>query len=61
MTLRLNGADTSLTCTILANESTGSTTGASVAFSAGDTIDVSVPIVTSINATVHSAAIGFGP
>jgi len=61
MTLRLNGADTSLTCTIDANETRGSTAGASVAFNAGDMIDVSVPPVTGINGTVHSAAIGVGP
>jgi len=42
-TLRKNGADTSLTCTITGLGTSGGTTGASVAFNVGDLLDVAVP------------------
>jgi hypothetical protein len=42
-TLRRNGANTTLTCVIPAGSLSGSTTGASVAFSSGDLFDIACP------------------
>jgi len=58
-TLRLNGADTTLTCTIVNGTRKGNTTGASVAFSTGDLIDVQVG-TTNPNSPI-SVAVGVGP
>jgi hypothetical protein len=60
-TVRHNFASTTLTCTIPANATEGSTTGASIAFSAGDTIDILEP-GSPIAGGGHGAfAVGVGP
>ncbi len=58
-TLRDNASDTSVTCTIAAGAHTGSTTGLSVPFSAGDLLDVSTPA--NGNGGKASFAVTVGP
>jgi hypothetical protein len=58
-TLRNNGADTTVTCTIAAGAHTGSTTSLSVAFNAGDLLDISTPA--NGNGGKASFAVAVGP
>ncbi len=46
-TVRKNGADTAITCTITGSGTTGSYTGAAVSFAAGDKVSVSVTLTSS--------------
>jgi hypothetical protein len=43
-TLRANGSEQALTCTVAAGSHSGATTGASVSFSAGSLIDIALPV-----------------
>jgi hypothetical protein len=56
-TLRKNGANTTLTCTIAGGATTGSGTGTAVTLSAGDLVDVALPAAGNRNVPM-SAAIG---
>ena len=52
-------ANTTLTCTITSGNVSGSTTGASVPFSAGQTIDIAAPGAVDVNANAtFSVAVG---
>jgi hypothetical protein len=53
-TLRINGANTTLTCTIPNGSPNGSTTGASIAFNAGDRVAIALP------GAVNATPINFG-
>ena len=59
-TLRVNGANTTLTCTIPVGSLSGSTTGASIAFSPGNLVDIACP-TSGTNATPGSFALTVGP
>jgi hypothetical protein len=58
-TLRINDADSALTCTILVGQTSGSTTGANVSFSAGDRLDIATPA--AINGVRANFAVAVGP
>ena len=60
-TLRKNGANTALTCTITNAATQGSTTGASVAFSAGDLLDIALPNSIASANKAASFAVLIGP
>jgi hypothetical protein len=59
-TLRLNGANTTLTCTIPAGSLSGSTTGASIAFSVGALVDIACPAA-NVPGTPGSFSLTVGP
>jgi hypothetical protein len=58
-TLRVNNASTSLTCTISSGTQRGSTTGASIAISGRDTVDILLP--SSVDARSASFSLTVGP
>jgi len=58
-TLNVNDVSTALTCTVPSGSLSGSTTGASVSFSAGDVIDILLPATPP--EAPGSFAIGVGP
>jgi hypothetical protein len=59
-TLRLNGVNTALTCTIPVGSMSASTTGASIAFSPGDLVDIACPAAGALSQP-GSFALTLGP
>ena len=57
-TLRDNVANTVATCAILSGAHTGSTTGLSVAFTAGDLLDVASPAANGAGKASFAVAVG---